>query len=137
VTEGTPPLRKGPRAGDRLPDAPVTRNGRQTTLQCELVGPFLHLLLCGALDEWHAQADAVTACSTHCDAVRVRHLTRTPSSDALVDERGEALDRLGVLDTAQYLVRPDGYIAYRCAGTDLRAVQQYLSRWFPGASCCP
>lgn len=134
VTEGTPPLRKGPRAGDRLPDAPVTRNGRQTTLQCELVGPCLYLLLCGGLDEWRAQADAVTACSTRWDAVRVRYLTRAPGPEALVDGSGEAFARLGVLDAAQYVVRPDGYVAYRCAGTDLEGVRRYLSRWLHGAA---
>lgn len=134
VTEGTPSLRKGPRAGDRLPDAPVARNGQPTTLQRELVGPCLHLLLCGALDEWRAQTDAVTACSTRWDAVRVRYLTRAPAPDALVDGSGEAFARLGVLDAAQYVVRPDGYVAYRCAGTDLEGVRRYLSRWLRGAA---
>jgi len=131
VTEGTPSLRKGPRAGDRLPDAAVTRNGRETTLQRELVGPCLHLLLCGPVQAWNAQADAVPERATHPGLVTVRYLTRSAVPDALVDGSGVAFARLGVRETAQYLVRPDGYVAYRCEGTDLGGVRQYLDRWFP------
>ena len=52
----------------------------------------------------------------------------------LVDPSGEALSRLGVGggDTAaQYLVRPDRYIAARCGGKDLGFVASYLARWLP------
>ena len=129
VTEGTPSLRKGPRAGDRLPDATVTRNGQQTTLQHEIVGPCLYLLLCGPVEEWSVHTDAIRACSTRWHSVTVGYLTRSPVPDALVDSSGAAFARLGVGKTAQYLFRPDGYVAYRCAGTDLRGVEQYLGRW--------
>lgn len=37
---------------------------------------------------------------------------------------------LGVRDAAQYLVRPDGYIAFRCGGRELDGVTRYLARWF-------
>jgi hypothetical protein len=30
----------------------------------------------------------------------------------------------------QYLIRPDGYVAFRCAGTNLDGVERYLGRWF-------
>ena len=130
VAEGTPSLRNGPRAGDRLPDAAVARNGRQTTLQRELVGPCFHLALCGPVEAWNAQADAVAALSTRSGLVTVRHLTRSSAPDALVDSSGVAFARLGVRETAQYLVRPDGYVAYRCEGTDVRGVKQYLGSWF-------
>jgi hypothetical protein len=52
--------------------------------------------------------------------------------EMLVDDGGEALERLGVNGAAQYLVRPDGHIGYRCAGSDLSGVSAYLARWFPG-----
>lgn len=129
VTEGTPSLRKGPRAGDRLPDAELTRDGHSTTLQRELVGPCLHLLLCGAVEDWDAHV--VTELAARYDAtVVVRYLTRSTVADALVDGSGVAFTRLGVRDAAQYLIRPDGYVAYRCAGIDLRGVHEYLGRWF-------
>jgi hypothetical protein len=47
-----------------------------------------------------------------------------------VDKEGTALAMLGVDSTAQYLIRPDGHIAFRCAGTDLASVGDYLRRWF-------
>jgi hypothetical protein len=33
---------------------------------------------------------------------------------------------LGVRDAVQYLIRPDGYIAFRCAGRNSAAFEQYL-----------
>lgn len=39
VMEGTPPLKAGPSAGDRLPDAPVVHDGKATFLQQEVAGP--------------------------------------------------------------------------------------------------
>jgi hypothetical protein len=36
---------------------------------------------------------------------------------------------LGVAHAAQYLVRPDGYIAFRCGGSDLSGVVNYLGQW--------
>jgi hypothetical protein len=51
----------------------------------------------------------------------------TPSSST------QAFARLGVDRAAQYLVRPDGHIAYRCGGTEPGGVERYLARWFPGA----
>jgi len=50
----------------------------------------------------------------------------------LVDAKGDAFDRLGVsgtADGAQYLVRPDGYIAFRCRGHNLEPVASYLASW--------
>jgi hypothetical protein len=70
----------------------------------------------------------------------IHYLTASSSADALVDTSGEVLSRLGVRnaqDVAQYLVRPDGHIGFRCAGRDLDAVTMYLDRWLgtggPGA----
>ena len=51
------------------------------------------------------------------------------AADILVDNSGEALKRLGIRDAGQYLIRPDGYIAYRCAQRDLQGVKQSLSNW--------
>jgi hypothetical protein len=52
VADGEPTLRRGPRAGDRLPDARVRRAGTATYLQQELSGPHFHLLLCGPVSAW-------------------------------------------------------------------------------------
>jgi hypothetical protein len=39
------------------------------------------------------------------------------------------LARLGARNGAQYLVRPDGYVGYRCAGFDLGELQRHMTRW--------
>lgn len=130
VSEGTPALAHGPRAGDRLPDAAITVNGRATTLQREAVGPCLHLLLCGDGAGWTtSEAAAAQLATRYAGTVIVKRLDRSPAPDVLVDASGEALARLGGRDQAIYLVRPDGYVAYRCAGVDTSGVEAYLARW--------
>jgi hypothetical protein len=132
VTEGEPRLRVGPKAGDRFPDARIERNGRQTYLQEELAGPHLHLILCGARDGWD-EFQVADVIARRAGLVVIHHLTASSSVDALVDTSGEVLSRLGASgpqDDAQYLVRPDGHVAFRCAGRDLGAVTMYLDRWF-------
>jgi hypothetical protein len=59
VVEGEPRLGAGPRAGERLPDARLTRDNKPVWLQHQVVGPHLSLLLCGDPDQW--DADRVTA----------------------------------------------------------------------------
>ncbi len=133
VTEGDPPLGRGPRAGDRLPDAPVRRAGVLTYLQQELCGPYLHLLLCGPVNIWDKrQLTDLTQASR--GLIEITHLTRDDAAEALVDIDGQALARLGIENSGQYLVRADGHVGFRCAGTDLRAATEYLNRWFPSDS---
>jgi hypothetical protein len=133
VTEGEPGLRYGPRAGDRLPDAKTVRDGRATYLQEQLAGPRLHVLLCGPVASW-ARDQIATLERQFSGLVAVTHLARESSPGVLVDAEGEALARLGVESSAQYAVRPDGHIGFRCAGPDIRALVAYLSRWFVGCS---
>ncbi len=129
VTEGAPRLRAGPKAGDRLPDGPLRRDGRPTSLQQELAAPQLHLLLCGATNAWDLEQIS-SLCTRYAGLLAVHSLTREEQAGALVDGSGEVLVRLGVRDAAQYLARPDGYIGFRCAGVDLGALSRYMTRWF-------
>jgi hypothetical protein len=55
----------------------------------------------------------------------------SPTSGALIDHTGDAFKRLAVRDAAQYLIRPDGYIAYRCAGHELAGLFDYLRLFRP------
>jgi 2-polyprenyl-6-methoxyphenol hydroxylase-like FAD-dependent oxidoreductase len=128
VQEGHPALRRGPRAGDRLPDARITRDGQECWLGEQLVGPGFQLLLCGQLSDWHpSQLTALR--HRHPDTLAVHHLTREAAPGALHDPDGRVFARLGVEGAAQYLVRPDGHIGYRCGGDDLAGLQRYLARW--------
>jgi 2-polyprenyl-6-methoxyphenol hydroxylase-like FAD-dependent oxidoreductase len=128
VTEGEPRLREGPQAGDRLPDAKLTRDGRPTHLLKEVRGPSFHLLLCGTSEGWSAD-DIADLTGRYREILVLHYLSPNSAANILVDSSGEALTRLGVSNAGQYLVRPDGYIAYRCGERDLRGVKQYLANW--------
>ena len=133
VVDGEPLLRDGPRAGDRLPDARVSRSSQTTYLQQELSSPHVHLLLCGPLSAWNRDRVEQTV-RRFPRVLKVTHLTSEESDAALVDVHHEALGRLGVEVSAQYVIRPDGHVGFRCAGTDLDGVLAYLGRWFtPGS----
>jgi 2-polyprenyl-6-methoxyphenol hydroxylase-like FAD-dependent oxidoreductase len=131
VDEGQPALRRGPRAGDRLPDARIVDQGHECWLQEALAKTTYHLLLCGPAEIWNNDQLARLG-ERHASLVALHRLTREPAPAVLHDVRGEALARLGVEHAAQYLVRPDGHIGYRSAGTDLRGLERYLARWLPG-----
>jgi len=149
ATEGTPSLSHGPRAGERLPDAPVRVRGRESTLQREVVGSCFTLLICertGASRIAAGAGDGRGRGALPPDLLRVRRLvspaaddlpastalvgegrTSAGTVDDLIDASASAFDRLGVEGSAVYLVRPDGYVAYRCAGTDLGGVDRWIA----------
>jgi hypothetical protein len=62
----------------------------------------------------------------------VHRLGTEPLPGRLSDPSGAALARVGARHGAQYLVRPDGYVGYRCAGFDLAGLERHLARLFPG-----
>jgi 2-polyprenyl-6-methoxyphenol hydroxylase-like FAD-dependent oxidoreductase len=131
VHEGQPRLRHGPHPGDRLPDAPLSLDGNPTTLHKAVAAPGFHLLLAGPANAWPSPAPPAL--------VQVHRLTHRPLPAALVDIEGHAHRRLGLdpTHTAHYLVRPDGHIAYRAAGTNLDGLRAYLQRWLPQADPSP
>jgi len=136
VQEGRPTLRRGPKAGDRLPDARISRDGQHCWLGEALAAPGFHLLLCGPPGDWHpSQLTALR--HRYPDTLAVHHLTRAATPGALHDVGGRVFARLGVDGTAQYLIRPDGQIGYRCSGDDLAGLQRYLGRWLPNAASRP
>lgn len=121
--EGHPRLRRGPHAGDRFPDAPVTVDGTPSTLHGSLSPTGFDLLLCGPADSWTGRA--------HVDrwpGVRLTRLSAAGGPGVWADPTGQARRRLGLgaVDSAHYLVRPDGYIGYRARGTDLSGLRAYL-----------
>jgi hypothetical protein len=133
VAEGKPRLHSGPRAGDRLPDAEILMNGRSSYLQQALAGPHLALLLCGESRNWDAfELDRLR--QEYGRVLKPYSLTAAGTDGPLIDEKGHAFARLGVRDAVQYLVRPDGYVAFRSAGKTLESLDQYLSAWYVPAS---
>jgi 2-polyprenyl-6-methoxyphenol hydroxylase-like FAD-dependent oxidoreductase len=136
VQEGHPARRRGPRAGDRLPDAHIARDGQRCWLGEALAEPCFHLLLCGDPGGWDASQLAVIR-GRYPDTLAVHHLVRQATPGALHDVDGQALAQLGANDTAHYLIRPDGHIGYRAAGTDLDGLGRYLARWLPNPTPDP
>lgn len=129
VAEGEPKQREGPHPGDRLPDAEVLVNGRSMYLQQALAGPHLALLLCGDARNWDSLG--LDHPQERYGRLLTTHLLSAPGSDGpLVDQKGNAFARLGVRDTAQYLVRPDGYIGFRSAGRTFEQLDRYLADWY-------
>jgi hypothetical protein len=132
VAEGTPRLREGPRAGDRLPDVQLLKGGRVVYLQQAIAGPHLSLLLCGDPQMWDSGTIAQLQ-TRYGRLLSLSYLSREPHDNGLVDHTGDAFARLAVREHAQYLVRPDGYIAYRSAGRGVDALEAYLAKSFSPA----
>lgn len=133
VNEGPAP-RRGLRAGDRIPDAPVVHNRASTTLHAAMARPGWHLLLCGSARRWPQELEQV-ARRQH-DMLSVHCLRSEPGPDVLHDPSGIALARLGVpaARDAVLLVRPDGYLGYRAATADMQSLIAYLNHWLPPSS---
>ncbi|MGH3731556.1 MAG: FAD-dependent monooxygenase, partial [Micromonosporaceae bacterium] len=108
-------LRRGPRPGDRLPDASVTHHDQPTSLHAMVATPGWHLLLCGPVDAWPRRA-ATWIGDRYPGLVHVHRLT---------DLDKTVRRRLGLRPghAAHVLVRPDGHIAYRAAGDDLTGLR--------------
>jgi 2-polyprenyl-6-methoxyphenol hydroxylase-like FAD-dependent oxidoreductase len=127
VLEGEPRLRRGPRAGQRLPDAQVAINGRSVSLQKAVVGARHSLLLCGDPRAWDLRP-VQEVVERRSDVVAVQYLSDHEYPGALVC-KPELPRLLGVDGAAQYLIRPDGYIASRCGGRNLDGLSRYLAQW--------
>jgi 2-polyprenyl-6-methoxyphenol hydroxylase-like FAD-dependent oxidoreductase len=132
VEEGQPAPRHGPKAGDRLPDARIARDGQTSWLQEALATPTFHLLLCGSPVDWDSNQVAALQ-DRYAGLVAIHRLAREAAPDVLHDVDGQAFARLGVERAAHFLVRPDGYVGYRSRGPDLNGLERYLARWLPGA----
>lgn len=127
VREGRPALASGPRAGDRLPDHLVTVAGEETSLQRLVAAQTFHVLWCGAAP-LPAALDTLVAGRP----ASVHHVFADAGTDA-VARLALGLDAGRANATAIYVVRPDGHVAYRCAGTGLADLTAYLDEWLPRA----
>jgi len=122
--------RRGPHAGDRLPDAPILHNGAPSTVHAVLAAPGWHLLLCGPTTPLAGDLDPL---QTRHRALAVQHLSTHTGPGVLHDPDGRALHRLGVqpINVATWLIRPDRQIGYRAGTPDPDALTRYLDRWIP------
>ncbi|MEU5942301.1 FAD-dependent monooxygenase [Micromonospora sp. NPDC047548] len=126
-TEGPRTPRTGPRAGDRLPDAPVAEG---STLHRLTATPRWHLLLCGPPVVW-SRGGAAAWGQRYSGRLDVHWLTAPDATEAAPATAAPALRQLGLTPGAHglYLIRPDGHIGYRAGGTDVTGLLTYLERW--------
>lgn len=99
--EGTPRRRRGPRAGDRLPDQTVGVGGRSLRLHELLARPGVHVLLDRDADRSDIPPPG--------RLISVHRVTSTPGRGLTV-------------------VRPDGYIGFRCQIADASQLATWLTR---------
>lgn len=131
VRDGRPGLTAGPRAGDRLPDHPVTVDGALVPLHRIVGEPVFHLLWCGA-----APLPAALAALVDRRPIRVHLLFRDAAHDAAA-RAALGLEPGRANATGVYLVRPDGHIAFRGAGSAIADLGAYLDEWMPRPAAVP
>jgi 2-polyprenyl-6-methoxyphenol hydroxylase-like FAD-dependent oxidoreductase len=117
----------GPAAGDRAPDAPLVKaNGGAPLRLYDLFAEHRHvLLLLGNAEAWE------TAWPGYPDRVLAVHrIAATGGSQGgqLIDREGAVAARYGSVPAA-FLIRPDGYVGFRCrAGEHSEHLPRYLAR---------
>ena len=133
-------FRRGPAAGHRAPDGPLrlAGDGREVSLFSRLRGTPHHLLLFAGRDAEAPASDAeLRNMLGGYEGMIQAHLIFAEDRSqigsevpAYVDESGLVHKRYGLRGAGQYLIRPDGYVAFRASGSNLRQIRAYLSRMF-------
>lgn len=124
------PRTPGPvRDGDRMPDAPLAGDGGVRRLHDYLAEPAFHAVLYGDSGSWHG-LDLLRAVGPW-----LRVVTVAPGEPpaGIRDAYGDLRRVLRRGPPVQYLVRPDGYVAFHAEGSDLRPLAAEAARWLPRA----
>jgi len=138
-------LTGGLAAGDRLCDAPLrsAADGSPTTLFAIIRGtrPTL-LLLPGSTDPRaisqmlkiaeeadHAFPNVLCAHVILKTESAAAAITDTSRASAWIDTSGRVHQKLHATDGSLFLVRPDGYIGYRCQPAEANDLVSYLGRF--------
>jgi hypothetical protein len=126
--------RAGPAAGDRAPDAPlVAAKGGAPLRLYDLFAEHRHVLL---LVGDGPEAVPPTM-SRYAESIFAAHRIVAPgiSGGDYIDSEGEVAKRYGSAPAA-YLIRPDGYVGFRCDGHGVStSLAPYLAKLFsPAAS---
>jgi hypothetical protein len=135
----------GPCAGDRAPDvSPLQGPNASITRLFDVLRTTKHTLLLFAGTD--PGADAWQRLDAIANAVQARYgaviqvyevaagaappAVRTDAVALLRDPEGALHHRYGADAECLYLIRPDGYVGFRCQPADLASLQDYLARIF-------
>lgn len=135
-------LPAGPAAGERAPDAEI-RVGGETRRLFSLFGREHVLLVMSERKSATAEPQRLELAQqtvremseAYGHLMKAYLVFRDPrgeapvQGDVIFDIRGEIARRYGGI-TALYLVRPDGYIAYRSGVTQVEKLKAYLQKWY-------
>ena len=129
-------FRRGPGTGHRAPDGPLRPVGeeRDVTLFSRLDEVPHHLLLFGGRGDFGEEMRELIA--AYGGGIRPHLIFAGDPGEvgeeipAYVDQTGTLRERYGIAGTGYYLIRPDGYVAFRAPGTDLGPLRAYLKRVF-------
>jgi 2-polyprenyl-6-methoxyphenol hydroxylase-like FAD-dependent oxidoreductase len=133
---GDKAFRRGPGAGHRAPDGPLRPVGeeRDATLFSRLDEVPHHLLLFGGRGDFREEVSELIA--EYGGGIQPHLIFAGDPGEvgaeipAYVDETGTLRERYGIAGTGYYLIRPDGYVAFRAPGADLGPLRAYLKRVF-------
>jgi len=121
-------LSRGPRAGERAPDAEGLLSADKTDPQ--------RLFSLWSGDNRHQLLHFGNDTNDKVPSSPLYKMTRivkdgTPSEGVVVDADAQAHEAYAVhRDGALYLVRPDGIIAFRSGQSDVTGLSEYLAKWF-------
>jgi 2-polyprenyl-6-methoxyphenol hydroxylase-like FAD-dependent oxidoreductase len=145
-SEQWPRLAGGTAAGDRLGDAPLTGavDGRTTSLFAALRGARHTLLLLAGSTDVDAPATLLEIAHEAANAfpnMLSAHLILEPEHEfdaasgnaagvpVWLDSQHKVNERLHAIGPTLILVRPDGYIGFRCQPADGKLLLDYLGRY--------
>ena len=120
-------LNRGPRSGERAPDAEQLLVAGKTDLQRLFslwTGDDRHQLLVFGSTAMQIPVSPLYA---------ITHILRegVPSGGVIVDTQGDAHEAYAVhKEGTIYLVRPDGIVAFRRSEPDTAALSHYLGAWY-------
>jgi 2-polyprenyl-6-methoxyphenol hydroxylase-like FAD-dependent oxidoreductase len=134
-------LDRGVHAGDRAPDAGELLYGDDTPRRLHELwrdDPRHQLLLFSGRKPTAGHLTALAEFATEFGEMRsllnVTLLTwQGHLPGAVVDSLGSAHETYGVGGPSVFLIRPDGYVAFRGPAIDRSTLRDYLAKWFPGA----
>ena len=124
-----------PRAGDRAPDAELRDENGKARRLFELFREPRHVLLLflGALPSDESETFQQQLSDWLGEVIQVYRITRSRSPNAsggLLDISGNVHSLYHMLNGGVILVRPDGYVAFRCDRFDAAKFRNYLTRIF-------